>query len=174
MKDLKRTSYHNFIKMVQQKMDKFLDSSNKNKTNSSSSSSISGAMGSGINISSDLSPSNVFKDHLERLNDIMSIYSTNLVPNNLKIEDFTSILNCFIDPMLQVVHKSVSDLTDTEKCVYLINILVVILDTLKNQPFTSHSARFETLSLLIETQREKLIETESSFILKDCGVFTTT
>merc|ERR1712048_620196 len=35
-----------------------------------------------------------------------------------------------------------------------------------------HSTRFETLSFLVETQKEKLIECESSFILKDCGVFT--
>ena len=166
LQDLRRTSYNKFYKMVQHRMDKFLDSGIGGNKNSSSSTII------GINISSDLSPNNIFKDHLERLNDIMSIYSTNLVPNNVKIDDFTSVLNSFIDPMLQVVNKSIDNLTDTEKCVYLINILIIILNTLKNQPFAKHSARFETLSLLIETQKEKLIEYESSFILKDCGVFT--
>ena len=169
LQDLRRTSYNKFYKMVQQRMDKFLDSS---ATNKSSSSLSSGAAITGIIISGDLSPNKVFKDHLERLNDIMSIYSTNLVPNRDKIEDFTSVLNSFIDPMLQVVNRSVANLTETEKCVYLINILVIIVETLSVQSFAKHSARFETLSLLVETQKEKLIESESSFILKDCGVFT--
>eukprot|EP01084_Bolivina_argentea_P123805 219394_1 len=165
LQDLRRASYNKFYKMVQHRMDKYLDSSSNKNKNTSGTISV-------INIPSNLSPNKVFKDHLERLNDIMSIYSTNLVPNNLKIEDFTSVLNCFIDPMLQVVNKSIYNLTETEQCVYLINILIIILDTLKTQPFAKHSARFETLSLLIETQKEKLIESESSFILKDCGVFT--
>eukprot|EP01084_Bolivina_argentea_P222058 375952_1 len=114
LQDLRRTSYNKFYKMVQHRMDKFLDSSSQSSKPSTVPSllSPSSAAMSGLTVSSDLSPHHVFKDHLERLNDIQSIYSTNLVPNNAKIDDFTAVLNCFIDPMLQVVNKSVESLTE--------------------------------------------------------------
>jgi len=126
---------------------------------------------SALSLSASLSPSLVLKEHLDRLSDIMRIAEGDNEENG-DANSLDSVISVFVEPMLSAVARSLSECTASERSVYSLNVICSILETLRAHRKAKASARFETLSLLCATQRESLVVSESTLILRDCGVWT--
>ena len=209
LNDLRSMAYQKFYKMIEYRMDKLLLSSKNRGKKDSEKDELSSALrgqksnvdslsgDASLTISSDLSPNYVFKEHCDKLTEILDILGNNDTigigmgknvninivsvksskdssPGGIDDENkLNSILNAFIDPMLELLHQMIVNLNESEKCVYCLNVLEIMSESLKNHSFSLQTARYEMLSLLIGNHKDKLIQTQATFILKNCGVFQT-
>jgi len=119
-------------------------------------------------ISEDLQPSSVLKEGIMQLKDIMASYDTSLVSNNDKEAGFAEILSLLIDPIMQFVGLSSTNLNKYDSAIYMINSLTLLQNTLNQYSFTKKSA--EKLNDEIGVYIDILIHEEYINILNQSGI----
>jgi len=119
-------------------------------------------------ISNDLQPSSILKEGIMQLKDIMASYDTSLVSNNDKEAGFSEILSLLIDPIMQFVGLSSTNLNKYDSAIYMINSLTLLQNTLNQYSFTKKSA--EKLNVEIGVYIDILIHEEYINILNQSGI----
>ncbi|OUM61080.1 hypothetical protein PIROE2DRAFT_62725 [Piromyces sp. E2] len=100
--------------------------------------------------------------------DIMASYDTSLVSNNNKEAGFAEILSLLIDPIMQFVGLSSTNLNKYDSAIYMINSLTLLQSTLNQYSFTKKSA--EKLNVEIGVYIDILIHEEYINILNQSGI----
>ena len=78
----------------------------------------------------ELMPNDDFRQTLLLIKDIFDSYNNSVVSLDSKKEDYVQILNCVIEPMLQMASLSAINLPVIDMAVYMINCIYTIYSTL--------------------------------------------
>eukprot|EP00117_Sycon_ciliatum_P028123 scpid35622/ scgid22673/ Conserved oligomeric Golgi complex subunit 6; Component of oligomeric Golgi complex 6 len=116
-----------------------------------------------------LSPPTALTETLTLLKSILLSQDVTVVPLEARQEDFTKILSCLLDPLLQVCALSASTLKKSaEMAVFLINCIYQIESTLAIFEFSD--TRVEALKGQTEAHMDTLVHEQMSFILTKVGL----
>jgi hypothetical protein len=78
----------------------------------------------------ELMPNEDFRKTLNLIKDIFDSYNNSVVSIDSKKDDYAQILNCVIEPMLQMASLSAINLPVIDMSVYMINCIYTIYSTL--------------------------------------------
>jgi len=84
----------------------------------------------------DLMPSDDFRKTLELIKDIFDSYNNSVVTLDSKKDDYTQILDCIIEPMIQMCSLSAINLPVIDMAVYMINSIYTIYTMLSLYEYT--------------------------------------
>lgn len=111
----------------------------------------------------ELLPNDDFRRTLTLLKDIFDSYNNSVVSLDSKKEDYAQILNCVIEPMLQMASLSAINLPVIDMAVYMINCIYTIYSTLLLYEFTDK--KLEKLEAQIEAHLDTLVNEQAYYIL---------
>ncbi len=81
-------------------------------------------------------PSDDFRKTLELIKDIFDSYNNSVVTLDSKKDDYTQILDCIIEPMIQMCSLSAINLPVIDMAVYMINSIYTIYTMLSLYEYT--------------------------------------
>lgn len=111
----------------------------------------------------DLMPSEDFRKTLALLKDIFDSYNNSVVSLDSKKDDYIQILDCVIEPMVQMCSLSAINLPVIDMAVYMINCIYTIYTMLSLYEFTDK--KLEKLEAQMEAHLDSLINEQAYFIL---------
>jgi hypothetical protein len=111
----------------------------------------------------ELMPSADLQKTLNLIKDIFDSYSNSVVSIENKKEDYIQILDCVIEPMLQMSSLSAINLPVIDMAVYMINCIYTIHSMLSLYEYTDK--KLEKLEAQIEAHLDSLINEQAYFIL---------
>jgi len=111
----------------------------------------------------ELMPNEDFRKTLMLIKDIFDSYNNSVVTMDSKKDDYIQILDCVIEPMVQMSSLSAINLPAIDMAVYLINCLYTIYATLSLYEYTDK--KLEKLEAQIEAHLDTLINEQAYFIL---------
>jgi len=117
---------------------------------------------------SNLEPPHEVYESINRLEDIIVIFNSSLVPIEERETEFSSILSAVIDPLLQACTLSAIRLSLSDMAVYMINCISTIQSFL--EPYDFAASRVEILSAHIKAHMDTLVQEQASIILINCGL----
>ncbi|ELU12375.1 hypothetical protein CAPTEDRAFT_181210, partial [Capitella teleta] len=116
----------------------------------------------------DLGTTSSLSNTLQLVQDILSSHDSSVIAIDARKQDFTQILNCVIDPLIQMCSVSASRLPTVDMATYMINCLYQIQNTLALYEYTDQ--RLEMLNAQIDAHVDTLVSEQASFILTRTGL----
>ncbi|RNA32100.1 Conserved oligomeric Golgi complex subunit 6 [Brachionus plicatilis] len=111
----------------------------------------------------ELLPNEEFRQTLSLIKEIFDSYSNSVVSVNTKKDDYIQILDCVIEPMLQMASLSAINLPVIDMAVYMINCIYSIHSMLSLYEYTD--PKLEKLEAQIEAHLDTLSNEQGYFIL---------
>lgn len=111
----------------------------------------------------ELLPNDDLRQMLMLIKDIFDSYNNSVVSVDSKKDDYTQILDCVIEPMLQMCSLSAVNLPDIDMAVYMINCIYTIHSLLSLYEYTDK--KLEKLEAQIEAHLDTLVNEQAYFIL---------
>lgn len=116
----------------------------------------------------DLSPTESLKETMSLLKDVLTSHDASVIPLDARQADYSRIISCLVDPLLQMCNMSASHLNASDMAAYMINCIHQIQSTLAVYEFTDK--HIEMLAGQTEAHLDTLISEQASFILARSGV----
>eukprot|EP00058_Branchiostoma_floridae_P006355 XP_002591843.1 hypothetical protein BRAFLDRAFT_125333 [Branchiostoma floridae] len=116
----------------------------------------------------DLGPTAALTQTMALLREILSSYDSSVVPLDARRTDFTEVLSCVVDPLLQMCAMSASQLNPADMATYMVNCLYMMKTTLSLFEFTDQ--RLEMLSAQVDAHLDTLVNEQASFTLSHVGL----
>ncbi|XP_078686583.1 conserved oligomeric Golgi complex subunit 6-like [Branchiostoma floridae x Branchiostoma belcheri] len=116
----------------------------------------------------DLGPTAALNQTMALLREILSSYDSSVVPLDARRTDFTEVLSCVVDPLLQMCAMSASQLNPADMATYMVNCLYMMKTTLSLFEFTDQ--RLEMLSAQVDAHLDTLVNEQASFTLSHVGL----
>lgn len=116
----------------------------------------------------DLSPTESLKETMSLLKDVLTSHDASVIPLDARQADYSRIISCLVDPLLQMCSMSASHLNASDMAAYMINCIHQIQSTLAVYEFTDK--HIEMLAGQTEAHLDTLISEQASFILARSGV----
>ncbi|CAF0784665.1 unnamed protein product [Brachionus calyciflorus] len=111
----------------------------------------------------ELLPNEEFRRTLTLIKDIFDSYNNSVVSVNTKKDDYVQILDCVIEPMLQMCSLSAVNLSAIDMAVYMINCIYSIHSMLSLYEYTD--SKLEKLEAQIDAHLDTLCNEQAYFIL---------
>jgi hypothetical protein len=111
----------------------------------------------------ELLPNEDFRKTLSLLKDIFDSYNNSVVSVNTKKEDYLQILDCVVEPMLQMCSLSAINLSQSDMAAYMINCIYTMHSMLSLYEYTDK--KLEKLEAQIEAHLDTLVNEQAYFIL---------
>ncbi|XP_071798111.1 conserved oligomeric Golgi complex subunit 6-like isoform X2 [Asterias amurensis] len=111
----------------------------------------------------DLGPTPTLVQNLNLLREILMSHDSSVVPLDARHNEFAKILNCMLEPLLQMCSLSASRLNPCDMATYLINCLYAMHSTLALYEFTDQ--RLEMLDAQIAAHQDTLVNEQASYVL---------
>lgn len=116
----------------------------------------------------DLSPTESLKETMSLLRDVLTCHDASVIPLDARQADYSRIISCLVDPLIQMCSMSASHLNASDMAAYMINCIHQIQSTLAVYEFTDK--HIEMLAGQTEAHLDTLISEQASFILARSGV----
>ncbi|KAL9964607.1 hypothetical protein ACROYT_G028269 [Oculina patagonica] len=116
----------------------------------------------------DLSPTESLKETMSLLRDVLTSHDASVIPLDARQADYSRIISCLVDPLLQMCSMSASHLNASDMAAYMINCIHQIQSTLAVYEFTDK--HIEMLAGQTDAHLDTLISEQASFILARSGV----
>ena len=111
----------------------------------------------------DLMPSDDFRKTLELIKDIFDSYNNSVVTLDSKKDDYTQILDCIIEPMIQMCSLSAINLPVIDMAVYMINSIYTIYTMLSLYEYTDQKLeKLEAQVNIFFSIRDKILKRRSN------------
>jgi len=122
-----------------------------------------------IQIPNNFAPPAALVESLQRLTDIMNTYSQTVVPESRREEDFSSVLNKVLNPLIDAIQKSATKVNGTPvgQCVFLINCYHAIQSELSHYKFTTR--RVESIEADMNQKVEQLLNKQTNQMIESFG-----
>lgn len=111
----------------------------------------------------DLMPNNDLRKTMSLIKDIFDSYNNSVVSMESKKDDYTQILDCVIEPMVQMCSISAINLPVIDMAVYMINCIYTIYTMLSLYEYTDK--KLEKLEAQMEAHLDSLINEQAYYIL---------
>lgn len=116
----------------------------------------------------DLSPTESLRETMSLLRDVLTCHDASVIPLDARQADYSRIISCLVDPLIQMCSMSASHLNASDMAAYMINCIHQIQSTLAVYEFTDK--HIEMLAGQTEAHLDTLISEQASFILARSGV----
>lgn len=115
-----------------------------------------------------LSPTESLTETMGLLKDVLTCHDASVIPLDARKADYSRIISCLVDPLLQMCSMSASHLNASDMAAYMINCIHQIQSTLAVYEFTDK--HIEMLAGQTEAHLDTLISEQASFILTRSGI----
>ncbi|KAK2573270.1 Conserved oligomeric Golgi complex subunit 6 [Acropora cervicornis] len=115
-----------------------------------------------------LSPTESLTETMGLLKDVLTCHDASVIPLDARKADYSRIISCLVDPLLQMCSMSASHLNSSDMAAYMINCIHQIQSTLAVYEFTDK--HIEMLAGQTEAHLDTLISEQASFILTRSGI----
>ncbi|CAH1781027.1 unnamed protein product, partial [Owenia fusiformis] len=111
----------------------------------------------------DLGPTASLHQTLQLIQEVLSSHDSSVVTLDARQQDFTHIVSCLIDPLIQMCSVSASKLNTVDMATYMVNAIYNMQTTLALYEFTDQ--RLEMLQAQIDAHIDTLTSEQASYIL---------
>lgn len=111
----------------------------------------------------DLGPTTSLTQTLALLKDVLQCHDSSVVTIHNKKEDFKQILDCMLDPLLQMCSVSASHLSVVDMAAYVINCIYLMQTTIALYEFTD--TRQEMLQAQVDAHLDTMVNEQAAFVL---------
>ncbi|CAB3977800.1 Conserved oligomeric Golgi complex subunit 6, partial [Paramuricea clavata] len=117
---------------------------------------------------SDLGATASLNETLSLLREVLSSHDASVVPLDARQGDYSKVISCLIDPLLQMCTMSASHLSACDMAAYMVNCIYQMQTTLAVYEFTDK--HIEMLAAQTEAHQDTLVSEQASFILERSGI----